>query len=156
MTSDKIRLFAPADAAPASRLIFDAVHAGAAAAYTEAQRAAWAPAPHPASALAARLEPQFALVAEDERGLSGLFALTHEGLLDLAFVRPDRMGDGLAGRLHDAILTQAIDFGLSALRVEASHLARRFLERRGWRLEATQSVQQNGVALENHRMTLPL
>lgn len=154
--SDTLRLAHCGDMASLGLLIHEAIHVGAAGAYHEAQRNAWAPAPRGGSDMAKRLEGQTVIVAEDQRGLSGVFTLSADGLLDLAFVRPDRKGDGLAGRLYDEITRRAKLAGLCELRVEASHLMRRFLEKRGWRLEATQTVELNGVAMENHRMVLDL
>jgi len=87
---------------------------------------------------------------------SDVFTFTAEGVLDLAYVRADRKGDGLAGRLHDEILSRAMAAGLTVLTVEASHLMRRFLEKRGWSLIETQTVRRNDVAIENHKMSLSL
>lgn len=154
--TDVIRPAHCGDMAPLALLIHDAIHEGATGAYDEAQRRAWSPAPRSGSEMANRLVGQTVLVAEDERGLAGVFTLTGEGLLDLAFVRPDRKGDGLAGRLHDASIKAARASGLKTLTVEASHLMRRFLDKRGWTFIETQTVHPNGVAMENHRMVLDL
>jgi putative acetyltransferase len=153
---ETIRLAHCGDMTALGLLIHDAIRTGAAGAYDDAQREAWSPAPRSASTMAERIEGQTVLVAEDEQGLAGVFTLTRGGLLDLAFVRPDRKGDGLAGRLHDALLESARTAGLERLTVEASHMMRRFLEKRGWILEETQIVHPNGVAMENHRMALSL
>lgn len=150
--SETIRLAHCGDMAALGTMIHEAIRVGAAGAYSEEQRAAWSPAPRSASAMAERVAGQVVLVAEDEKGLAGVFTLTKAGLLDLAFVRPDRKGDGLAASLHDAIVERAEADGLERLSVEASHLMRRFLERRGWVLVQTRTVHVNGVALENHRM----
>jgi len=113
-------------------------------------------APMAAGALAQRLGGQTVLVAEDASGLAGVFTLTAEGVLDLAYVRADRKGDGLTGRLHVEILARARAAGLTVLTVEASHLIRRFLEKRGWLLIESQTVRRNGVAIENHKMSFSL
>jgi putative acetyltransferase len=154
--TDVIRMARCGDLSALALLIHDAIHNGAAGAYDEPQRRAWSPAPRSRSDMAARLAGQTVLVAEDDDGLAGVFTLTHEGLLDLAFVRPDRKGDGLAGRLHDALIEAAGAAGLNTLTVEASHLMRRFLAKRGWAFIETQTVTPNGVAMENHRMVLHL
>ena len=151
---DLIRDFRPDDAAGVAILIHRAIHDGAAGAYDEAQRAAWSPEPRTASAMLERLCGQTVLLGEDEDGLAGIFTLTPDGLLDLAFVRVDRKGDGLAGRLHDALIARARDAGLRDLRTEASHIARRFFAKRGWVLERTRTVELRGAALENHVMAL--
>ncbi len=150
--TDRIRAMTPADAEGLAGLMHVAIHEGAAGAYTPSQLAAWSPEPRRAGEFLERVADQTVLVAEDGCGLAGFFTLTSTGVLDLAFVRPDRKGGGLAARLHDAILAAARDQGLSALTVDASHLARRFLEKRGWRLVETRTVERRGVTLKNHRM----
>jgi len=154
--SDTIRPAHCGDMAGLAALIHAAVHQGAAGAYTAQQRAAWSPTPRTASAMAERLSGQIILAAEDARGLSGVFTLTADGETDFAYVRPDRKGDGLAGRLYDAVLAEARRRALTGLTVQASHIARRFFEKRGWTLVETQTVRPNGVAMENHRMMLNL
>ena len=103
-----------------------------------------------------RLSGQIVLVSEDDEGLAGFFTLTPEGELDMAYVRPDRKGDGLAARLHQAILDEAHKRGLTTLTVQASHIARKFFDKHGWMLVQTQTVRPNGVEMQNHRMVLHL
>ena len=154
--NDTIRLAHCGDMAGLAALVHRAVHEGAAGAYSPAQQDAWSPAPRSAGAMAERLSGQWMLMAEDDHGPAGLFTLTAEGEIDFAYVRPDRKGDGLADRLYDRIVAEARRRGLAALTVQASHVARRFFEKRGWSLVATQTVRPNGVAMENHRMRLDL
>ncbi|MGJ3233194.1 MAG: GNAT family N-acetyltransferase [Oceanicaulis sp.] len=154
--TDTFRLAHCGDMAGLAALLHRAVHEGAAGAYTPEQRAAWSPAPRSAAAMGERLEGQWILMAEDAAGPAGFFTLTAGGLIDLAYLRPDRKGDGLAGRLYDALLAEADRRGLAVLTVEASHIARRFFEKRGWTVIKTQTVTPGGVAMENHRMMLDL
>jgi putative acetyltransferase len=137
-------------------LIHHAIHEGAAGAYDDAQRVAWSPEPRSGPAMLERLSGQSVLLGADTHGLAGIFTLTQDGLLDLAFVRADRKGDGLAGRLHDALIARARAAGLKSLHTEASHIARRFFAKRGWSLERTQAVELRGASLENHVMVLKL
>ena len=154
--SNRIRLAHCGDMAGLGRLWHDAVHTGAVGAYDEAQRKAWSPAPKSAAFMAERLSGQIILVAEDDQGLAGFFTLTPEGELDMAYVRPDRKGDGLAARLLAAILDEARRRDLTTLTVQASHIARKFFEKHGWTLVQTQTVRPNGVEMQNHRMVLHL
>jgi putative acetyltransferase len=154
--SNRIRLAHCGDMAGLGRLWHDAVHTGAVGAYDEAQRKAWSPAPKSAAFMAERLSGQIILVAEDDQGLAGFFTLTPEGELDMAYVRPDRKGDGLAARLLAAILDEARKRDLTTLTVQASHIARKFFEKHGWTLVQTQTVRPNGVEMQNHRMVLHL
>jgi putative acetyltransferase len=79
--------------------------------------------------------------------------LTNDGLIDMAFVLPEMMGRGVASTLYASIEDHAVSSGLSELRTEASHLARPFFERHGWRVINAQTVDCNGVTLENYYMT---
>jgi len=154
--TDTIRLARCGDMAALAALVHHAVHDGAAGAYTREQLKAWSPAPRSAAAMAERLSGQWILMAQDDHGAAGVFTLTGDGEIDFAYVRPDRKGDGLAGRLHDAVLAEARRRALTALTVQASHIARRFFEKRGWTLMETQIVRPNGVAMENHLMVRTL
>ena len=90
-------------------------------------------------------------------GLAAEYAFRRDdGYLDFAYVAPDAMGQGVAKALYDAILAVAEKAGLARLTSEASHLARRFFERQGWRVVEEQSVARNGVTLTNFRMEIDL
>ncbi|MAP48664.1 MAG: hypothetical protein CMH90_04195 [Oceanicaulis sp.] len=154
--TNPIRLAHCGDMAGLGLLWHDAVHTGAVGAYDEAQLQAWSPAPKSAAFMTERLSGQIILVAEDDQGLAGFFTLTPEGELDMAYVRPDRKGDGLAGWLHAAILDEARRRDMTTLTVQASHIARKFFEKHGWTLVQTQTVRPNGVEMQNHRMVLHL
>lgn len=153
---DKLRLAHCGDMTGLAALVHHAVHEGASGAYTPEQQAAWSPAPRSAAAMAERLSGQWIIMAEDASGPAGFFTLSPEGEIDFAYVRPDRKGDGLAAALYEPVLAEARAAGYTTLTVQASHLARRFFEKRGWRVESTQTVWPNGVAMENHRMVLDI
>lgn len=72
------------------------------------------------------------LAAADSRRPADDIGLAHFWQL---FVRHDRWGSGLAGRLHAAALHAAVQRGLTSMRLytPADHgRARRFYEREGW------------------------
>jgi len=74
------------------------------------------------------------------------------------FVRPPWWGTGLAGMLHEAFLVEARARGYrqATLSTPAPHArARRFYERRGWRLEASpDELWSFGVPIARLRLTL--
>lgn len=156
----QLRRYRPGDATGGAEVFYRAVREGAASAYDAAQRAAWAPEfprpPEMQAAWATRLGMQITWVAEEAGVLQGLFSLRTDGYLDLAFVLPARMGTGLAGQLYDRIEAEAQALGLRRLTVEASRLARPFLARRGWQVDAAQEVVRHGVTLPNFRMSKAL
>ena len=156
MAAVHIRRFQERDATATARIFFDAVRVGAQAYYDDAQRRAWAPAVPKIAGWLERIWPQTALVAEHDGRVVGFMTLTKDGSIDLAYVAPDRIGQGVAKQLYDALLAVAVERGLPGLRVEASHLARGFFERQGWEVTRQQTVRRGGVAMTNFVMTKKL
>ena len=62
------------------------------------------------------------------------------------------MGRGTADALYAMIVNTARVAGFARMTTAASHLARRFFEKRGWRVEAEQQVERHGAMLTNFRM----
>ena len=150
------RRFRPADVAGAIEVYLDAVHNGTAPHYSEAERAAWAPRDgnYDHGEWTGRLADGRTWVAETGATLQGFATLTRAGHLDLLFVRPGAWGAGVAGALYDRLLDDARDLGLTRLTTDASHLARRFLERRGWTVEAEERALRHGVRITRFAMRL--
>ncbi len=151
MTHD-LRRYAPADAGALARIFYDAIHIGAARHYTAAERTAWAAKVPTPEAWAKRLTGLHTLVAHDPDGPIGFFSLRPDGHLDLAFVAPPAMGQGVGAALLSATETHARDTGLTRLTADASLAAHGFLLRHGWRDIAAQTVERHGVKLRNFRM----
>lgn len=147
-----IRHYRPGDADALAELFYRAVHEGTAEAYSDRQRAAWAPEPPAGPAWSTRLAKAFTLVAETPEGPRGFMSLTPEGCVDLAFVLPEARGTGVAAALYRAVETEARDRGLSLIWTDASHPARRFFLKQGWRVVAEQQPEREGVKLTNYRM----
>lgn len=151
-----IRRSVPADAGPLAVLFFDAVRIGAAPKYPAEVLAAWAPERPTAEDFAQRLAGLETFVATDDRGAAGFFSVRGDGYLDLAFVRPDCRGTGVADALHAAVLDWARTQALPRLDVEASRMARPFFLRMGWQMIAAQHVERHGQQIENFRMMRPV
>ena len=150
-----IRRIVESDFYPMATLFYRAVHIGAAALYSEEQRTAWAPDVPDCETLSARLREQTVFVAETptQPGTPiGFMTLSDSGLIDMAFVDPDWAGRGVGGRLHDAVLKLASDRNLESLTTEASLIARPFFEKQGWSVIRSQTVQRDGVDLQNFLM----
>lgn len=152
----QIRLFEDADAKAAAQVFYDAVRQGAAEFYDEAQRAAWAAEVPNSVVWRDRLNAQTTFVAVADEQLIGYMTLAEDGYIDLAFVRPDRIGTGVAKALYAEVEAKAIEFGASRLYSQASYLAKRFLERRGWSVLKPQTIERHGVELTNFVMEKPL
>jgi putative acetyltransferase len=138
-------------------VMVEAVRVGAAGAYSEVQRRAWLPAAPAADAFRRRLAGQTVWVEEDgDDRLLGFMTLTPDGGIDLAFVRPEAMGNGVAARLYDALIAHARTHGVTRLWSDASLLFEPFLARRGWRVVRRQQIERGGVPLQNCRMEIDL
>ncbi len=132
---------------------YEAVHVGAARAYSQAQRNAWAPQTSPSPASPDKMLDMVAFVAEGTDRLEGFIAMERNGHLDLAFVRPCWMGRGLAQNLYDLLYEWASGTALSQLHTEASHLARPFFEKNGWQVDTSETITRDGVSIERFRMS---
>jgi len=154
-----VRPLEESDIAVTAEIFFRAVHLGAAEAYDDKQRSAWAPAIPDIGVWAARLKPQTVFVAtagcSSDRPI-GFVSVNGTGLVDLAFVDPDWSRCGVGGLLHAAMLQWARARGMASLTTEASLIARPFFERHGWTVDKQQTVHREGVALTNFRMSLSL
>jgi putative acetyltransferase len=156
MTDLHIRRFRKADAAATARVFYDSIHNATRAFYDAAQRRAWAPRIPGTDAWRARIAPQIAFVAERDGAVIGFMTLRSDGHLDLAFVAPDAVGQGVAKALYDAILSEAYTAGLDRLTTEASLMARPFFARQGWTVLREEAVERDGVTLMRFRMELDL
>jgi putative acetyltransferase len=152
-----IRPYRPEDRAAAKRVYYRAVREGAAAFYSEAERAAWAPSPNPDWSVPDKLLDQWCYVAEDEGGrMIGFLSMDKTGYLDMAFVVPEVMGKGTAGALYDVVVAQARGARVARLTVRASHQSHRFLARRGWQVDRCEKYQKDGQAFDVFHMSLDL
>lgn len=142
-----------ADDAPVLALVFDrAVREGAAGAYDAYQRAAWAGAIDAPPDWSQRLCEEITVVAERASQVVGFMTLGRDGFLDLAFVLPEAMGTGVAAALHDRILAEAEARKITRLTTEASHIARRFFIKQGWRELGEVQVDLGGTSLTSFSM----
>jgi putative acetyltransferase len=149
----KLSPISPKDATGCYDVFFHAVHSGTDRFYTPDQQAAWAPPRHEIpSNWPDRLTQGFAVCAKKWGKIVGFMTMGHDGHIDFAYVLPTEMGKGTAGKLYDACESEARHLKLEVMDTEASHLAKRFFEKRGWRVTARQMVIRNGVGIENFRM----
>ena len=134
------------------------MHDGTGNFYDEAQRNAWCP-DTPDVQVATpehwhnKLNQKISLVAIRQEIVQGFMVLHADGFLDYAFVRPEQMGTGLAGQIYEKLEESARAEAMQILETEASHLFRRFLLRRGWKVDAAQHVIRNGTAIPNFRIS---
>lgn len=104
------------------RVMFDAVRNGRSR-YTDAQRAAWTPAPRRGPDWDRRLRSQDIIVAEAGEDILGFMSLAPGGYVDFAFIRPRAQGSGLFRLLYERIAERAAERGEARLWVHASLMA---------------------------------
>ena len=137
-------------------VFYRSVRDGAGAFYTEAQRAVWAPDPVPMADEFAADDTRILWVAEHGGQIIGVLALEPAGYLDLAFVLPEWMGRGVAQAMYAPLLEWAKESGLKRMTTHASHFARRFFEKQGWRVDSPETVTRDGQDLERFCMSLDM
>jgi len=71
---------------------------------------------------------------------------------DRLFCAPEAAGQGIASRLYDAMEAAARERGITNLFTEASELAGRLFERKGFTVVERQDLVVHGVAIHNYRM----
>lgn len=131
-----IRPYRAEDRAAARLIYWRAIIEGCAGLMGEAERRAWAGSPEPEPDEPDKLLDQWCWIAEEEGRATGFMSLCPDGLLDMAFVIPEVMGKGTAAALYEVLLAKARAERLTRLTVLASDLSRRFLLKRGWRVDA--------------------
>lgn len=143
-----LRPYRPEDLAQIAQLFYDTVHAVCAKDYSPIQLDAWATGEVDGKAWNEAFLCHYTLVAEGEGKLLGFGDITLDGYLDRLYVHKDFQGRGIAKALCDA-LEQAVP---GPYTTHASLTARRFFEKRGYRVLRQQQVERRGVMLTNFLM----
>jgi putative acetyltransferase len=153
-----IRTYQPDDAAGVADVFYRSVREVALSDYTADQVRAWVPGRWDAEQEHLRSgDGRLVLVAADERGQVVAFIdLEPDGHIDRLFCAPEAAGRGIASQLYDGIETAARERGLGRLFTEASELARRFFERKGFIVLERQDKILRGVPIHNYRMAKAL
>ena len=153
-----IRVYDPRDAADLADVFFRSVRQVTLSDYTAAQVQAWAPEPRTAEwAHTEASDGRLVLVAvnEGDRPVADI-DLEPNGHINRLFCAPEAAGQGIASRLYDDVEAAAREQGIRSLFTEASELARRLFERKGFSVVERQDMVIRGVAIHNYRMTKDL
>ena len=153
-----IRGYGPRDAAGLADVFFRSVRQVAVSDYTAAQVQAWAPEPRTAEwAHAEASDGRLVLVAADADDRPVAYIdLEPDGHINRLFCAPEAAGQGIASRLYDVMEAAAREQGIKSLFTEASELARRLFERKGFVVIERQDLVVRGVAIHNYRMAKAL
>ena len=149
-----IRAYDPTDAADLADVFFRSVRQVALSDYTPAQVRAWAPEPRTAEwAHGEASDGRLVLVAANDNDRAVAYIdLEPNGHIDRMFCAPEAAGQGIASRLYDAVEAAAREQGITRLFTEASELARRLFERKGFVVLERQDLVIRGVPIHNYRM----
>jgi putative acetyltransferase len=123
--------------------------------YTPEQRLAWIAVAEDGEAFARRLEKATTLVVQIEGEYAG-FACLKDGTLDMLYVHPYFIRDGVGSTLADAMERLAGARGAKELTVEASDTAKEFFAGRGYVATRRNSIPLEDQWLSNTTMTKQL
>src|SRR5258707_10214062 len=120
--------------------------------YNEAQQAAWASAADDEEQFGKRLASELTLIATLQNSPVGFAALRGADHIDMLYVHPSAVGQGVASMLCDALEKLAGGRGAKALTVDASDNAQEFFLKRGYVGKQRNTVTVNGEWLANTTM----
>ena len=120
--------------------------------YSEAQQAAWASAAEDEESFGKRLASELTLVATLQNSPVGFAALKGADHIDMLYVHPSAVGQGVAAMLCDALEKLAGGRGAKKLTVDASDNATEFFLKRGYVAMQRNTVTINGEWLANTTM----
>jgi putative acetyltransferase len=120
--------------------------------YSEAQQQAWASAADDEEQFGKRLASELTLVATLQNSPVGFASLKGADHIDLLYVHPAAIGQGVGAMLTEALERLAGARGAKALTVDASDNAEPFFAKRGYVANQRNTVTVNGEWLANTTM----
>ena len=120
--------------------------------YSEAQQQAWASAADDEEKFGKRLASQLTLIATLQNSPVGFASLKGADHIDMLYVHPGAVGQGVGSMLSEALEKLAGGRGAKALTVDASDNAVEFFEKRGYVAMQRNTVTVNGEWLANTTM----
>ena len=151
-----VRSWEPTDAAATLEVFRRSVHVSAAADYSAAQRAAWAPEDLEAQEWGRRRAAAGTRVAVHDDSIAGFTDLSPQGHIGMFYVHPEHGRRGVGTALLAVLLREAAARGVQRVTVDASLTARGFFERAGFTTVREQRVQRGGQEFTNVAMQLVL
>jgi putative acetyltransferase len=150
----QVREFRPDDGERLGIIFYRSVREAGRRAYNREQVEAWAMAVPPASLYEKKARDGRALlVTVDDSDTPVAYGdLEPTGHIDHLFCHPDVIGTGAASRLYDRLETQARDWGIARLFVEASELARPLFAHKGFTLLRRNDFIMRGVLMHHYWM----
>jgi putative acetyltransferase len=120
--------------------------------YSKAQQDAWAAAAEDEEAFAARLRTQLTLLGTIEGSPAGFASLKGTSELDMLYVHPAAVGQGVGTMLVDALEKLAAARGAVKLTAEVSDTAEEFFKKRGFVAQRRNTIPCGDEWLANTTM----
>jgi putative acetyltransferase len=120
--------------------------------YNEAQQQAWASAADDEEQFGKRLAGELTLIATLQKSPVGFASLKGPDHIDMLYVHPGAVGQGVASTLCEALEKLAGGRGAKSLTVDASDNAQGFFAKRGYVPKQRNTVTVNGEWLANTTM----
>jgi putative acetyltransferase len=120
--------------------------------YSEAQQQAWASAADDEEQFGKRLASELTLIATLQNSPVGFASLKGADHIDMLYVHPGAVEQGVASMLCDALEKLAGGRGAKSLTVDASDNAQEFFVKRGYVPKQRNTVTVNGEWLANTTM----
>ena len=147
-----LRPFLPADTPVLAAIFAASIEQLTGDDYSEAQQEAWASAVEDEERFGKRLASELTLVATLQNSPVGFAALKGADHIDMLYVHPGTVGQGVAAMLCDALEKLAGGRGARKLTVDASDNALEFFVKRGYVAIQRNTVTINGEWLANTTM----
>jgi len=144
-----LRPFLPDDASLLREIFRDSIEELTADDYTAAQQEAWASVADNVSDFGKKLAGQLTLVATLEGSPVGFASLDGKDKIDMLYVHPAAVGQGVGATLVDALEKLAAGRGVVKLVVDASDSARGFFEKRGYTAQQRNTISVGDEWLAN-------
>ena len=120
--------------------------------YSEAQQEAWAAVAEDEEKFGKKLAGELTLIATLQNSPVGFASLKGNDHIDMLYVHPSVVGQGIGAMLCDALEKLAGSRGVRSLKVDSSDNALEFFKKRGYVAQQRNSVTVNGEWLANTTM----
>lgn len=147
-----LRPFLPADTPVLAAIFVAAIEQLTCDDYSEAQQQAWAGVADDEEKFGKRLASELTLIATLQNSPVGFAALKGTDHIDMLYVHPGAVGQGVATVLVEALEKLAGGRGAKSLTVDASDNATEFFAKRGYVAKQRNTVTVNGEWLANTTM----
>ena len=147
-----LRPFLPADTPVLAAIFTAAVEQLTGDDYGEAQQQAWASVADDEEAFGKRLAGELTLIATLQNTPVGFAALKGADHVDMLYVHPGAVGQGVATVLLEALEKLAGARGAKSLNVDASDNSTEFFAKRGYVAKQRNTITVNGEWLANTTM----